>query len=33
VEASAFGHLFETDDVWEGLAAFQQDRDPEFEGE
>jgi enoyl-CoA hydratase/3-hydroxyacyl-CoA dehydrogenase len=33
VEASAFGHLFTTDDVWEGLAAFQQDRDPEFEGE
>jgi enoyl-CoA hydratase/3-hydroxyacyl-CoA dehydrogenase len=32
VEASAFGHLFETDDVWEGLAAFQQDREPEFEG-
>jgi len=33
VEASSFGHLFTTDDVWEGLAAFQQDRDPEFEGE
>jgi enoyl-CoA hydratase/3-hydroxyacyl-CoA dehydrogenase len=33
VESSAFGHLFETDDVWEGLAAFQQDREPEFEGE
>ena len=32
VEASAFGHLFNTEDVWEGLAAFQQDRDPEFEG-
>ena len=32
VEASAFGHLFSTEDVWEGLAAFQQDRDPEFEG-
>jgi len=32
LEASAFGHLFNTDDVWEGLAAFQQDRDPEFEG-
>jgi len=31
-EASAFGHLFTTDDVWEGLAAFQQDREPEFEG-
>jgi enoyl-CoA hydratase/3-hydroxyacyl-CoA dehydrogenase len=32
LEASGFGHLFNTDDVWEGLAAFQQDRDPEFEG-
>ncbi|MFB6141395.1 MAG: 3-hydroxyacyl-CoA dehydrogenase NAD-binding domain-containing protein [Halosimplex sp.] len=32
-ESSAFGHLFTTDDVWEGLAAFQQDREPEFEGE
>ncbi|MEF8974892.1 MAG: 3-hydroxyacyl-CoA dehydrogenase NAD-binding domain-containing protein [Halapricum sp.] len=32
IEASAFGHLFTTDDVWEGLAAFQQDREPEFEG-
>ncbi|MEF8853377.1 MAG: 3-hydroxyacyl-CoA dehydrogenase NAD-binding domain-containing protein [Haloarculaceae archaeon] len=32
LEASSFGHLFTTDDVWEGLAAFQQDRDPEFEG-
>jgi len=33
LEASAFGHLFNTDDVWEGLAAFQQDREPEFEGQ
>jgi enoyl-CoA hydratase/3-hydroxyacyl-CoA dehydrogenase len=33
VEAQAFGHLFTTDDLWEGLAAFQEDRDPEFEGE
>jgi enoyl-CoA hydratase/3-hydroxyacyl-CoA dehydrogenase len=32
LEASSFGHLFDTDDVWEGLAAFQQDREPEFEG-
>ncbi|MEF8756655.1 MAG: 3-hydroxyacyl-CoA dehydrogenase NAD-binding domain-containing protein [Halobacteriales archaeon] len=32
IEATAFGHLFETDDLWEGLAAFQADRDPEFEG-
>ena len=33
VEAQAFGHLFTTDDLWEGLAAFQEDREPEFEGE
>jgi enoyl-CoA hydratase/3-hydroxyacyl-CoA dehydrogenase len=32
LEASAFGHLYTTDDLWEGLSAFQQDRDPEFEG-
>jgi enoyl-CoA hydratase/3-hydroxyacyl-CoA dehydrogenase len=32
VEAAAFGTLFTTDDIWEGLAAFQQDREPEFEG-
>ncbi len=32
VESSSFGHLFTTDDLWEGLAAFQSDRDPEFEG-
>ncbi|PSP75113.1 3-hydroxyacyl-CoA dehydrogenase [Halobacteriales archaeon QS_1_68_20] len=32
VESSAFGHLFETDDLWEGLAAFEADREPEFEG-
>ncbi|WP_255169609.1 3-hydroxyacyl-CoA dehydrogenase/enoyl-CoA hydratase family protein [Natrononativus amylolyticus] len=32
LEASSFGHLFTTDDLWEGLAAFQQDREPEFEG-
>jgi len=32
VENFAFGHLFTTDDMWEGLAAFQEDRDPEFEG-
>ncbi|MEM4782052.1 MAG: enoyl-CoA hydratase-related protein, partial [Halalkalicoccus sp.] len=31
-EASAFGHLFTTDDLWEGLSAFQSDREPEFEG-
>jgi len=32
LEASAFGHLYTTDDLWEGLAAFQSDREPEFEG-
>jgi enoyl-CoA hydratase/3-hydroxyacyl-CoA dehydrogenase len=32
VENFAFGHLFTTDDMWEGMAAFQEDRDPEFEG-
>ncbi len=32
VESSYFGHLFTTDDLWEGLAAFQGDREPEFEG-
>ncbi|MCL7418605.1 MAG: 3-hydroxyacyl-CoA dehydrogenase/enoyl-CoA hydratase family protein, partial [Halalkalicoccus sp.] len=32
-EASSFGHLFTTDDLWEGLSAFQGDRDPEFEGQ
>ncbi len=32
VESSSFGHLFETDDLWEGLAAFDADREPEFEG-
>ena len=32
VESSSFGHLFTTDDLWEGLSAFQSDRDPEFEG-
>ena len=32
LEASSFGHLFTTDDLWEGLSAFQSDQDPEFEG-
>jgi enoyl-CoA hydratase/3-hydroxyacyl-CoA dehydrogenase len=32
LEASSFGHLFTTDDMWEGLSAFQSDREPEFEG-
>lgn len=33
LESSSFGHLFTTDDLWEGLSAFQSDRDPEFKGE
>jgi enoyl-CoA hydratase / 3-hydroxyacyl-CoA dehydrogenase len=32
VESVSFGHLFTTDDMWEGLSAFQSDREPEFEG-
>jgi enoyl-CoA hydratase/3-hydroxyacyl-CoA dehydrogenase len=32
-EASAFGHLFTTDDFMEGLSAFQSDEEPQFEGE
>jgi enoyl-CoA hydratase/3-hydroxyacyl-CoA dehydrogenase len=33
VEAQAFGHVFGTDDVMEGIAAFDSDREPEFTGE
>ena len=33
MEAQAFGHLFNTDDLMEGVTAFMGDRDPEFEGE
>ena len=33
LESSSFGHLFTTDDLWEGLSAFQADREPEFQGE
>ena len=33
VESQAFGHLFATQDLMEGLTAFSEDRDPEFEGE
>ena len=33
VEAMAFGHLFDTDDLMEGITAFAADREPEFEGE
>jgi enoyl-CoA hydratase/3-hydroxyacyl-CoA dehydrogenase len=32
VESQAFGHLFATEDLMEGLTAFTEDRDPEFEG-
>jgi len=32
VEAQAFGNLFATEDIMEGMAAFSEDRDPEFEG-
>jgi enoyl-CoA hydratase/3-hydroxyacyl-CoA dehydrogenase len=32
VESQAFGHLFATEDLMEGLTAFTADRDPEFEG-
>ncbi len=33
MEAHAFGHLIGTDDVNEGIAAFSNDKDPEFKGE
>jgi enoyl-CoA hydratase/3-hydroxyacyl-CoA dehydrogenase len=33
LEAQAFGHVLGTDDVMEGVAAFMEDRDPEFEGQ
>jgi enoyl-CoA hydratase/3-hydroxyacyl-CoA dehydrogenase len=32
IEAQAFGALYNTDDLMEGLTAFMGDRDPEFEG-
>jgi len=32
VESQAFGHLFATEDLMEGLTAFSENRDPEFEG-
>ncbi|ADB62659.1 3-hydroxyacyl-CoA dehydrogenase NAD-binding protein (plasmid) [Haloterrigena turkmenica DSM 5511] len=32
IEAQAFGHLMTTDDLTEGIAAFRNDRDPEFTG-
>ncbi|MFB6284657.1 MAG: 3-hydroxyacyl-CoA dehydrogenase NAD-binding domain-containing protein [Halobacteria archaeon] len=33
LETQAFGHLLNTDDLMEGVMAFMQDREPEFEGE
>jgi enoyl-CoA hydratase/3-hydroxyacyl-CoA dehydrogenase len=33
IEAQAFGALYNTDDLMEGITAFIGDRDPEFEGE
>ena len=33
VEAKAFGLVMTTDDVMEGVSAFMEDRDPEFEGQ
>lgn len=32
VEANSLGHLLETEDLIEGMAAFSENRDPEFEG-
>lgn len=33
LETQGFGHLLNTDDLMEGVTAFMQDREPEFEGE
>jgi enoyl-CoA hydratase/3-hydroxyacyl-CoA dehydrogenase len=33
IESQSFGRLLTTEDVAEGVAAFQEDRDPEFTGE
>jgi enoyl-CoA hydratase/3-hydroxyacyl-CoA dehydrogenase len=33
IEAQSFGHVLETDDVIEGVSAFMEDREPEFEGQ
>jgi enoyl-CoA hydratase/3-hydroxyacyl-CoA dehydrogenase len=33
LESQAFGHLLNTDDLMEGVMAFMEDREPEFEGE
>ena len=32
IEAQAFGHVVDTEDMMEGVTAFMSDRDPEFEG-
>jgi enoyl-CoA hydratase/3-hydroxyacyl-CoA dehydrogenase len=32
IEAQAFGHLINTDDLMEGITAFMGDGEPEFEG-
>jgi len=32
LEAQAFGHVVDTDDAAEGVAAFREDRQPEFQG-
>jgi enoyl-CoA hydratase/3-hydroxyacyl-CoA dehydrogenase len=32
IEAQAFGHIIESEDVMEGISAFAEDREPEFEG-
>ncbi|MFB6253332.1 MAG: 3-hydroxyacyl-CoA dehydrogenase NAD-binding domain-containing protein [Halobacteriaceae archaeon] len=32
IENQAFGHLLGTDDVMEGISAYMEDREPEFEG-
>ncbi|PSP34456.1 3-hydroxyacyl-CoA dehydrogenase [Halobacteriales archaeon QH_10_70_21] len=32
LESQAFGHLINTDDLMEGITAFMDDREPEFEG-
>ena len=33
LESHAFGYLLGTEDLMEGLTAWMQDREPEFEGE
>ncbi|MDY6764555.1 MAG: enoyl-CoA hydratase-related protein, partial [Halobacteria archaeon] len=32
IESEAFGHIFNTEDLMEGISAFMSDREPEFEG-